>query len=92
MLPLVLASGSGSELYRGLGSAVLGGLAMSTLFTLLLIPVVFSLWVDFLALIRPASFAAGAAVTSPSGASGAPSNRVRPRKAINLIEQEEEEA
>ncbi len=92
MLPLVVSSGSGSELYRGLGSAVLGGLAMSTIFTLLLIPVVFSLWVDFLALIRPASFAAGAAVTSPSGASGAPSNRVRPRKAINLIEQEEEEA
>ena len=90
MLPLVLASGAGSELYRGLGSAVLGGLAMSTLFTLLLIPVVFSLWVDFLAFIRPASFAAAAA--APSGASGPPSERVRPRKAINLIEQEEEEA
>lgn len=90
MLPLVIASGAGSELYRGLGSAVLGGLAMSTLFTLLLIPVVFSLWVDFLALIRPRSFATAAA--APSGASGAPSNRVRPRKAINLLEQEEEEA
>ena len=90
MLPLVIASGAGSELYRGLGSAVLGGLAMSTLFTLLLIPVVFSLWVDFLALIRPRSFASAAA--APSGASGAPSNRVRPRKAINLLEQEEEEA
>ena len=88
MLPLVISSGAGSELYRGLGSAVLGGLAMSTIFTLLLIPVVFSLWVDFLALIRPASFAAVAA--SPSGASGAPSERVRTRKAVNLIEQEEE--
>ncbi len=90
MLPLVISSGAGSELYRGLGSAVLGGLAMSTIFTLLLIPVVFSLWVDFLALIRPASFAAGAAVASPSGASGAPSGRVRSRKAVNLIEDEEE--
>ena len=90
MLPLVISSGSGSELYRGLGSAVLGGLAMSTIFTLLLIPVVFSLWVDFLALIRPASFAAAAA--APSGASGAPSERVRTRKAVNLIEQEEEES
>lgn len=90
MLPLVISSGAGSELYRGLGSAVLGGLAMSTIFTLLLIPVVFSLWVDFLALIRPASFAAAAA--APSGASGAPSSRVRARKAINLIEDEEEEA
>jgi HAE1 family hydrophobic/amphiphilic exporter-1 len=87
MLPLVLASGAGSELYRGLGSAVLGGLAMSTIFTLLLIPVVFSLWVDFLAFIRPASFAAAAA--APSGAIGAPSERVRPRKTINLIEEED---
>ena len=33
MLPLVLSRGAGSELYRGLGSAVLGGLAVSTLFT-----------------------------------------------------------
>ena len=90
MLPLVISSGSGSELYRGLGSAVLGGLAMSTIFTLLLIPVVFSLWVDFLALIRPASFAAAPAA-APSGASGAPSGRVRSRKAVNLIEQEEED-
>lgn len=47
MLPLVLSSGSGSELYRGLGSAILGGLSLSTIFTLVLIPVVFSLWVDF---------------------------------------------
>ena len=89
MLPLVLSSGSGSELYRGLGSAVLGGLAMSTLFTLLLIPVVFSLWVDFLEFIRPAGFAAAAA--APSGASGARSARVRPRKSVNLIEDEDED-
>ncbi len=46
MLPLVTSTGSGSELYRGLGSAVLGGLATSALFTLILIPVIFSLWVD----------------------------------------------
>ncbi len=91
MLPLVASSGSGSELYRGLGSAVLGGLAMSTIFTLLLIPVVFSLWVDLLAFIRPASFAAGTTAPSPSGASGAPSERVRSRKAVNLIEQKEED-
>ncbi|MBU0680330.1 MAG: efflux RND transporter permease subunit [Proteobacteria bacterium] len=38
MLPLVLSTGSGSELYRGLGSILLGGLAMSTLFTLFVIP------------------------------------------------------
>lgn len=38
MLPLVLVPGPGSELYRGLGSVVLGGLAMSTIFTVFVIP------------------------------------------------------
>jgi HAE1 family hydrophobic/amphiphilic exporter-1 len=38
MLPMVLSTGSGSELYRGLGSILLGGLAMSTIFTLFVIP------------------------------------------------------
>jgi HAE1 family hydrophobic/amphiphilic exporter-1 len=46
MLPLVIFSGAGSELYRGLGSVVLGGLIVSTVFTLLLIPAVFSLVMD----------------------------------------------
>ncbi|MHC4454131.1 MAG: efflux RND transporter permease subunit [Planctomycetota bacterium] len=46
MLPLVIFPGSGSELYRGLGSVVLGGLIISTVFTLLLIPAVFSLVMD----------------------------------------------
>ena len=43
MLPLVLMPGAGSELYRGLGSVVIGGLAMSTVFTLFLVPSLFSL-------------------------------------------------
>lgn len=38
MLPMVLSTGSGSELYRGLGSILLGGLALSTVFTLFVIP------------------------------------------------------
>ena len=38
MSPLVVTTGSGSELYRGLGSILLGGLALSTLFTLFVIP------------------------------------------------------
>jgi HAE1 family hydrophobic/amphiphilic exporter-1 len=38
MTPLVLSTGSGSELYRGLGSILLGGLAVSTMFTLFVIP------------------------------------------------------
>lgn len=43
MLPLVLFPGAGSELYRGLGSVVVGGLVMSTMFTLFLVPALFSL-------------------------------------------------
>lgn len=38
MMPMVVSTGSGSELYRGLGSILLGGLAMSTVFTLFVIP------------------------------------------------------
>ncbi|QDU10480.1 efflux RND transporter permease subunit [Gimesia aquarii] len=46
LLPLVLFPGSGSELYRGLGSVVLGGLIVSSLFTLVLVPTLFSLTMD----------------------------------------------
>lgn len=46
MLPLVLFSGPGSELYRGIGSVVLGGLFVSTIFTLFLVPALFSLMMD----------------------------------------------
>jgi len=42
MLPLVVLPGAGSELYRGLGSVVIGGLVFSTVFTLFLTPLVFS--------------------------------------------------
>ncbi len=48
LLPLVLFPGAGSELYRGLGAVVLGGLLISTIFTLVLVPTVFSLMHDFL--------------------------------------------
>jgi HAE1 family hydrophobic/amphiphilic exporter-1 len=46
LAPLVLFPGAGSELYRGLGSVVLGGLIVSTIFTLLLVPTLFSLMMD----------------------------------------------
>ncbi len=46
MAPLILFRGAGSEIYRGLGSVVVGGLIVSTVFTLLLVPVVFSLVMD----------------------------------------------
>jgi len=42
----VVASGAGSELYRGLGAVMIGGLSLSTVFTLVLIPVLFTLWFD----------------------------------------------
>ncbi|MEW4526579.1 efflux RND transporter permease subunit [Maioricimonas sp. JC845] len=43
MLPLVLMPGSGSELYRGLGGVVVGGLVVSTVFTIILVPVLLSI-------------------------------------------------
>ncbi|MDR3183770.1 MAG: efflux RND transporter permease subunit [Planctomycetaceae bacterium] len=46
MLPLVLKSGAGSELYRGLGSVVIGGLVCSTLFTLFVVPLALALMLD----------------------------------------------
>ncbi len=54
MAPLVLFQGAGSEIYRGLGSVVVGGLLVSTFFTLLLVPSVFSLVMDLQAAIRKA--------------------------------------
>ncbi len=41
--PLVFFPGSGSELYRGVGAIVLGGLGLSTVLTLVVVPALFSL-------------------------------------------------
>jgi HAE1 family hydrophobic/amphiphilic exporter-1 len=81
MLPLVVpvpayiegqwiwAGGAGSELYRGLGSVVLGGLIISTVFTLVLVPAGFSLFMDAqLALKRFASKVLPGDQQVPSGA------------------------
>ena len=46
LCPLVLFPGSGSELYRGLGSVLLGGLLVSTFFTLVFVPTLFRLFMD----------------------------------------------
>jgi hydrophobic/amphiphilic exporter-1 (mainly G- bacteria), HAE1 family len=54
LLPLVLMPGAGSELYRGLGAVVLGGLVVSTLFTLILVPTMFSLLLDLAHYLFPA--------------------------------------
>ncbi len=38
MLPLLLSPSAGSEIYRGLAAVIVGGMSMSALFTLLLLP------------------------------------------------------
>jgi HAE1 family hydrophobic/amphiphilic exporter-1 len=38
LLPLVIFPGAGSELYKGLGSVVVGGLTLSAVLTLAIIP------------------------------------------------------
>ena len=47
MAPLVLGGAAGSELYRPLGAVVIGGLLLSTVFTLFLTPTLMSLLLDF---------------------------------------------
>jgi HAE1 family hydrophobic/amphiphilic exporter-1 len=46
MLPMAMGDGAGSELYRGLGTVLLGGLILSTVFTLFLVPALLSLLQD----------------------------------------------
>ncbi len=43
LTPLVLFPGAGSELYRGVGAVVLGGLALATVLTLFVVPAFFAL-------------------------------------------------
>ncbi|PRQ04414.1 Multidrug resistance protein MdtB [Enhygromyxa salina] len=43
LVPMVVSPGSGSELYRGVGAIVLGGLALSTVLTLYVVPSLFTL-------------------------------------------------
>ena len=63
MAPLVLFPGAGSELYRGLGSVVLGGLALSAVLTLLIIPSLMALVVGTF---RPRVSAPAPAVPAPA--------------------------
>ncbi len=48
MLPLVVVPGAGSELYRGLGSVVLGGLSLSAVLTMAVVPPMMSITVGVL--------------------------------------------
>lgn len=60
----VFSLGAGSELYQGLGAVVLGGMIVSTIFTLILIPAGFSLVMDAKGVV--ALFLAGRKVTLPA--------------------------
>ena len=44
LVPLVLFPGAGSELYRGIGTVVFGGLALSTIATLFIVPPMLSVF------------------------------------------------
>lgn len=86
LLPLVLFPGAGSELYRGLGAVVLGGLLISTGFTLFLVPAVFILMMDLKLMIAKwlnvESQDASSGVTIPvpkSPTRGRPTESVPPR-------------
>lgn len=65
MLPLVLFPGAGSELYRGLGSVVVGGLALSALLTLLMVPPLLSVLVAPLERRRLARLSVDAGMRTP---------------------------
>ena len=45
MLPLVIVPGAGSELYRGLGSVVVGGLSLSAVLTLVIVPPLLAIFI-----------------------------------------------
>ena len=59
MLPLVLIPGPGSVLYRGLGTVLVGGMAVNSLFTLVLLPTLLRL------IEKPANEPAAAATLKP---------------------------
>lgn len=44
MIPVALASGSSAELRNGIGWVIIGGMALSTMLTLIVVPVVFKLF------------------------------------------------
>jgi HAE1 family hydrophobic/amphiphilic exporter-1 len=59
LLPLIFAPGAGSELYRGLGAVMGGGLLVSTIFTIVVVPLVMSV------VVRDRAGGAEVATTAP---------------------------
>jgi HAE1 family hydrophobic/amphiphilic exporter-1 len=66
LLPLVLFPGAGSELYRGLGAVLLGGMLVSTLVTLVLVPLLLGLCFRLFPVALPSSNAHAKRAASPS--------------------------
>jgi len=54
MLPLALSKGEGSELWRPLGVSMIGGLSLSTLITLVLVPLLYALFKEKRVFSKPA--------------------------------------
>ncbi|MCI0365804.1 MAG: efflux RND transporter permease subunit [Phycisphaerales bacterium] len=71
MAPLVIMPGAGSELYRGLGAVVVGGLLVSTIFTLILVPLLMSLVIDAKAWLTGTQAAEAPAIAPMAVESGA---------------------
>ncbi|MEM8835842.1 MAG: efflux RND transporter permease subunit [Planctomycetota bacterium] len=86
MLPLVLFPGAGSELYRGLGSVVVGGLLVATFFTLLLVPLLFSLVLDMRLALRESLRSNTDPPTGPDGAPREASFEERTRSISEILE------
>ena len=71
MTPLAIGLGSGSELYVPLATAVIGGLATSTMLTLLVVPTVYTIFDDLERKIRsrarPLDWSSGEVEPEPNG-------------------------
>ena len=76
-LPLVLSSGAGSASRRSLGTAVFGGLLVSTILSLLLVPVLYVVVKNL------TDFAQGNRPKPPSGTSSPPTPNPQERTAAN---------
>ena len=66
MLPLALGGGAGAELYQGLGAVLVGGLVVSTAFTLFLVPVLSSIGHDLTELVSSRAQAEPAPAAAPA--------------------------
>jgi len=70
LLPLVLFPGAGSELYRGLGAVLLGGMLFSTLVTLVLVPALLGLCFRIFGMGSPAPARSAGGPEHPGGKNG----------------------